>query len=204
MVVIGVTGGLGTGKSTVARMFGELGAIVIDADAVAHEVMEPKRLAWREVVRAFGKEILNEDETINRKRLGERVFRDPEARRQLEAIVHPPVLRRIKQRLHRLKRNRRLRIVVVDVPLLVETGSQSLVEAVVVVTAPPEVQRQRLIERGMPEADAAARLAAQWDLAAKAAVADYVVDNADGVEQTRRQVTQLWKRLLETKHRRHG
>ena len=204
MVVIGVTGGLGTGKSTVARMFGELGAIVIDADAVAHEVMEPKRLAWREVVRAFGKEILNEDETINRKRLGERVFRDPEARRQLEAIVHPPVLRRIKQRLHRLKRNRRLRAVVVDVPLLVETGSQSLVEAVVVVTAPPEVQRQRLIERGMSEADAATRLAAQWDLAAKAAVADYVVDNADGAEQTRRQVTQLWKRLLETKHRRHG
>ena len=204
MIVIGVTGGLGTGKSMVARMFGELGAIVIDADAVAHEVMEPKRLAWREVVRAFGKEILNEDETINRTRLGERVFRDPEARRQLEAIVHPQVLRRIKQRLHRLKRNRRLRAVVVDVPLLVETGSQSLVEAVVVVTAPPEVQRQRLIERGMPEADAAARLAAQWDLAAKAAEADYVVDNADGVEQTRRQVTQLWKRLLETKHRRRG
>jgi len=204
MLVIGVTGGLGTGKSTVARMFGELGAVVIDADAIAHEVMEPKRLAWREVVRAFGKEILNEDETINRKRLGERVFRDPEARRQLEAIVHPQVLRRIKQRLHRLKRHRRIRVVVVDVPLLVETGSQSLVEAVVVVTTPPDVQRQRLIGRGMSEADAATRLRAQWDLAAKAAVADYVVDNADGVEQTRRQVIQLWKRLLETKRRRHG
>jgi len=86
MIVIGVTGGLGTGKSTVARMFGALGAVVIDADRIAHAVMEPKRIAWRRAVELFGEAVLSEDQTINRKKLGEQVFQDPEARQRLEAI----------------------------------------------------------------------------------------------------------------------
>ena len=200
MLVIGVTGGLGTGKSAVARMFGELGATVIDADQVAHAVMEPKRLAWRALVRTFGRDILNEDETINRTRLAERVFRDAQARQELEAIVHPPVIRHIKQQLSRLSRLRRGRnrdrIVVLDVPLLMETGSESLVERVVVVTAPPEIQRKRLAGRGMSEAQISERIAAQWEMGRKVAMADHVVDNADGLEQTRRQVRELWKQLL--------
>lgn len=204
MIVLGVTGGLGTGKSTVAKMFGELGATVIDADKVAHAVMEPKRLAWRALVRTFGREILNEDETINRTRLAQRVFRDPQARRELEAIVHPHVIRHIKQQLHRLRRNRRVNAVVLDVPLLMETGSESLVERVVVVTAPPEIQRRRLQERGMSGAQISERLAAQWDVGRKVAKADDVVDNADGLEQTRRQVRQLWNQLLGTTRRRRA
>ena len=196
MIVIGVTGGLGTGKSAVARMFGELGATVIDADTVAHAVMEPKRLAWRALVRTFGREILNQDETINRTRLAERVFRDAQARHELEAIVHPPVIRHIKQQLSRLRRHRRVKAVVLDVPLLMETGSESLVERIVVVTAPPDVQRRRLQERGMSEAQISERIAAQWEMGRKVAMADHVVDNADGLEQTRRQVRQLWKQLL--------
>ena len=196
MLVIGVTGGLGTGKSSVARMFGELGATVIDADQVAHAVMEPKRLAWRALVRTFGRDILNEDETINRTRLAERVFRDAQARQELEAIVHPPVIRQIKQQLSRLRRHRRVKAVVLDVPLLMETGSESLVERVVVVTAPPEIQRKRLAGRGMSEAQISERIAAQWEIGRKVAMADHVVDNADGLEQTRRQVRQLWNQLL--------
>ena len=196
MLVIGVTGGLGTGKSSVARMFGELGATVIDADQVAHAVMEPKRLAWRALVRTFGRDILNEDETINRTRLAERVFRDAQARQELEAIVHPPVIRQIKQQLSRLRRHRRVKAVVLDVPLLMETGSESLVERVVVVTAPPEIQRKRLAGRGMSEAQISERIAAQWEMGRKVAMADHVVDNADGLEQTRRQVRQLWNQLL--------
>jgi len=196
MLVIGVTGGLGTGKSSVARMFGELGATVIDADTVAHAVMEPKRLAWRALVRTFGRDILNEDETINRTRLAERVFRDAQARHELEAIVHPPVIRQIKQQLSRLWRHRRVKAVVLDVPLLMETESESLVDRVVVVTAPPEIQRKRLAGRGMSEAQINERIAAQWEMGRKVAMADHVVDNADGLEQTRRQVRQLWNQLL--------
>ena len=177
-------------------MFGELGATVIDADTVGHAVMEPKRLAWRALVRTFGRDILNEDETINRTRLAERVFRDAQARQELEAIVHPPVIRHIKQQLSRLRRHRRVKAVVLDVPLLMETGSESLVERVVVVTAPPDVQRRRLQERGMSEAQISERIAAQWEMGRKVAMADHVVDNADGLEQTRRQVRQLWKQLL--------
>ena len=196
MLVIGVTGGLGTGKSSVARMFGDLGASVIDADAVAHEVMEPKRLAWRAIVRPFGRGILNQDETINRARLAERVFRDAQARRELEAIVHPHVIRQIKQQMSRLRRHRRIKAVVLDVPLLLETESESLVERIVVVTAPPDIQRKRLAGRGMSEAQIDERLAAQWEMEKKIARADHVVDNADGLEQTRRQVRQLWNQLL--------
>ena len=196
MLVIGVTGGLGTGKSSVARMFGDLGAAVIDADAVAHEVMEPKRLAWRAIVRAFGRDILNQDETINRARLAERVFRDAQARRELEAIVHPHVIRQIKQQVSRLRRHRRIKAVVLDVPLLLETESESLVDRIVVVTAPPDIQRTRLAGRGMSEAQIDERLAAQWEMGRKIARADHVVDNADGLEQTRRQVRELWNQLL--------
>jgi len=218
MKVIGVTGGVGSGKSTVARMFGDLGAVVLDADRIAHEVMEPKKLAWRDIVRAFGTDVLNDDDTINRRWLAARVFRDPEARRELEAIVHPHVLKHIKQRLHRLRRrgravlprrpgkkrapHRKVKAVVLDVPLLVETGSQKLVDALVVVTAPPDVQRRRLIARGMSEEDAAARIAAQWKLAIKEDLADYVVENGDGLDQTRRQVSTIWNRLLATKRAR--
>ncbi len=204
MIVIGVTGGLGTGKSTVARMFGELGAVVLDADRVAHEVMEPKRLAWRRLVKAFGTKVLNEDRTINRKQLAARVFRDAEARRKLEAIIHPPVLRRIKQQLHRLTRNRRVRVVVLDVPLLVETNSQSLVDTLIVVTAPPAVQRERLLARGFSTDEITQRTQAQWELSAKVALADAVVDNSDGLDKTRRQVRGLWSNLVEAKHKRHG
>lgn len=210
MMVIGVTGGLGTGKSTVARMFGEHGAEVIDADTVAHAVMEPKQPAWRQLVKAFGRDILNTDETINRRWLAQQVFRDPRARAELEEIVHPQVLRHIRRQLHRLSRLRRgrnrdrVKAVVLDVPLLLETGSEALVDVVVVVTAPPKIQRQRLLERGMSEADATARMAAQWDLKKKLANAQHVIENGSGMEQTRRQVTQLWNHLQPAKRTDRG
>ena len=202
MVVIGVTGGVGTGKSTVAKMFQELGAMVLDADAMAHQLMEPKRLAWRRVVELFGEDVLNEDQTINRRRLAQVVFRDSERRRQLEEIIHPPVLRQIKQRLHRLRRLRRILAVVLDVPLLVEVGAQGMVDTLVVVTAPRDVQSQRLRNRYGDTEEVEARIAAQMDLSAKAALADYVVDNADGMVATRTQVKRIWEQLVPShKHR---
>jgi dephospho-CoA kinase len=219
MVVIGLTGGLGTGKTTVARMFERLGAVVLDADRLAHRAMEPKRLAWRQIVKTFGPDVLNEDETINRRWLADRVFQDEEARRQLEAIVHPRVLRYLADQIKRLahghdpsgplarertsrkRKSRPVKVVVLDVPLLLEANAQRLADVVVVVTAPPEVQRQRLLARGMSETEIERRIAAQWDVSAKVALADCVVDNSDGLEQTRRQVTQAWNRLQKARRR---
>jgi len=202
MVVIGVTGGVGTGKSTVAKMFRELGAVVLDADAMAHQLMEPKRLCWRRVVDSFGEEILNEDQSINRRRLAEIVFRDAQRRRELEAIIHPQVLREIKQRLHRLGRSRRVRAVVLDVPLLVEVDAQGMADALVVVTAPRDVQSQRLAHRYGDSEEANARIAAQMELSAKAALADVVVDNAGTLDATRTQVKRIWEQLVPShKHR---
>lgn len=197
MVVIGLTGGFGTGKSTVARMFQALGAVVFDADAMAHEAMEPKRLAWRRIVKAFGGRILNEDQTINRRRLASVVFADAPKRRELEAIIHPQVLRAMKQHVHRLRRSRRIPAVVLEVPLLLEVGAEHLVDAVVVVTTRPEVQRQRLKRKyGWSETEVNARIGAQWELSAKAALADHVIDNSTGVDATRTQVEQLWSQLV--------
>lgn len=199
MLVIGLTGGLGTGKSTVARMFAELGATVLDADAIAHELLEPGQPGWSCVVDLFGAEILQADQRIDRKKLADRVFADSDARRKLEAVVHPLIRQRMQRELGRLAGEGRAAAVVCDVPLLLETHAQSMVEAVVVVTAPPDVARARLAERGWTEEEFAKRAAAQWDLSRKSAMADAVVDNGNGLEQTRRQVEQLWNRLRAVK-----
>jgi dephospho-CoA kinase len=193
MVVIGVTGGVGTGKSTVARLFGELGAAVIDADALAHQVMEPKRVAWKRVVQAFGEGILNDDRTINRTRLAALVFADAGKRLALERIVHPPVTRLIEARVRRLRRSRRVRAVVLDVPLLVEAEAQGLVDALVVVTATPTVQRRRLnVQRGWSDEEIMARRGAQRAMSAKVELADHVVENSGSVAATRTQVKRIW------------
>lgn len=197
MVVIGVTGSVGTGKSTVAKMFRELGAVVLDADVLAREAMEPKRLAWRRIVQAFGERVLNDDQTIDRQALARVVFSDGQARKRLEGIIHPQVLRRMKQQLHRLRRQRAVRGVVLDVPLLVEAGAQGLVDVLVVVVAPAEVQRERLTTKyGWSEEEVAQRIEAQMELSAKAALADSVVDNGNGLEHTRKQVRQIWHKTL--------
>ena len=197
MIVIGVTGGFGTGKSTVAGMFQRLGAVVLDADAIAHELMEPKTPAWRQIVKAFGVRILNADETVNRRHLAAIVFRAPRRRRKLEAILHPKVLRAIRRRLHELRRSRRVKAVVLDVPLLVEAGAERLADALIVVTALPAVQRRRLQHKyGISGEALDARIAAQWDLSAKAALADAVVENSGSVDATRTQVKRLWNRLV--------
>jgi len=197
MVVIGVTGGVGTGKSTVAKMFQRLGAVVLDADAITHQLMEPKRLAWRAIVKTFGESILNDDQTINRRGLAAVVFSDEQRRKRLEGIVHPRVLRAIRHELRHLRRSRGIRAVVVDVPLLVEAGAEDLVDALVVVTAPPEAQRERLKrQHGWSDEEISKRIGAQWELSAKAALADHVVDNSDGVDVTRTQVKRIWNQRV--------
>ena len=140
--------------------------------------------------------MLNEDQTVNRRRLAAVIFRDALARKRLEQIVHPPVLRAITQRVHRVRRERRVRAVVLDVPLLIEVKAQGLVDVLVVVKAPSGTQLERLRQKyGGSEEELSRRIAAQRELSAKVALADHVVDNSNGVEVTRAQVRRIWQQV---------
>jgi dephospho-CoA kinase len=186
--VVGLTGGIGSGKSTVARLLAERGAIVIDADQVAREIVEPGEPALAEIAAHFGAEVLTEDGALDRPALAAIVFNDADARRDLEAITHPRIGDRIVARLAEIRLGERSdgasRVVVLDHPLLVETGTTQACDDVIVVTAPEEVRVQRLVDqRGMDESDARARIAAQADDATRVAAATHVIDNSGGVSE---------------------
>lgn len=188
MRVVGLTGGIGSGKSTVARLLAERGAIVIDADQVAREIVEPGEPALAEIAAHFGAEVLTEDGALDRPALAAIVFNDADARRDLEAITHPRIGDRIVARLAEIRLGERSdgasRVVVLDHPLLVETGTTQACDDVIVVTAPEEVRVQRLVDqRGMDESDARARIAAQADDATRVAAATHVIDNSGDVSE---------------------
>ena len=195
MLKIALTGGPGSGKSTVARMFRDLGAQVIDADEVAHEAVSPGRLAWEELRREFGPEYFQEDGSLDRAKLSRLVFRDAEARAKLNAIVHPQVAREITRRLEDLAAQG-VKLVMVEVPLLFEAGLAKNYDLVIVVDTGEEEQIERLTTRDdRPLQEAAGIIDAQWPLSAKKARADFVVDNRDSLEKTSGQVKKLWQRL---------
>ncbi|MBI2248058.1 MAG: dephospho-CoA kinase, partial [Armatimonadetes bacterium] len=187
-----------TGVSTVAKIFRELGAIVIEADKIAREVVVPGTDVHRKIVEAFGKEILHPDGTIHRQRLGQIVFTDATARRKLNRITHPSIRRRIQEEVAQIGEQRPDAIVLIDVPLLLDTTGPDTFEmdGVIVVTADGDRQIDRLMNRdGLSREDAERRVAAQRPAAEKAEEADWVVDNSGSVEETRRQVEGLWKKL---------
>jgi dephospho-CoA kinase len=195
MLKIALTGGPGSGKSTVARMFRDLGAQVIDADEVAHEAVSPGRLAWEELRREFGPEYFQEDGSLDRAKLSRLVFRDAEARAKLNAIVHPQVAQEITRRLKNLEAQG-VKLVMVEVPLLFEAGLAKNYDLVIVVDTGEEEQIERLTTRDdRPLQEAAGIIDAQWPLSAKKARADFVVDNRDSLEKTSGQVKKLWQRL---------
>jgi dephospho-CoA kinase len=196
MVVIGVTGGLGTGKSTVARLFGQLGAEVLDADRVVHRLMEPGRPVWKKIRAEFGPLVLEPGGRINRKRLGEIVFRSPSRLKALNRIVHPAVRRSILAEMSRLKRNRPRAVVVLDIPLLIESGRAYRTDAVVVVTASAAAAARRLKARsGWSPAQMKRRSGFQMPLREKVKHADFVVRNGGSLADTRRQVVRVWKKI---------
>lgn len=195
MLKIALTGGPGSGKSTVARMFRELGAEVIDADEVAHAVVAQGTTAWEELRREFGPDYFREDGSLDRAKLSRLVFRDTEARQKLNAIVHPQVTREIAHRLENLGA-RGVKLVMVEVPLLFEAGLEKNYDLVIVVDAGEEEQMARLTARdGRPAQEAAGIIQAQWPLSAKKAQADFVVNNRNSLEETRGQVKKLWQQL---------
>ena len=193
--IIGLTGGIASGKSTVSAMLRALGAHVIDADQVARDVVAPGTPALAEIAAHFGPEVLLADGTLDRKKLGARVFADADARRALERITHPRIAAATQQEIARL-RAAGVDPVIYDAALIVENRLYTWMQGLIVVSVPPAVQVARLMIRDdIDEAAAGARIAAQLPLADKVAVATHVIDNSGAPGETEAQVRALWARL---------
>ncbi len=189
---VGLTGGIGSGKSTVAQMFADLGASVVDADAIAREVVAPGSEGLAELVERFGSQILTDNGDLDRAAVAAVVFSDPSARERLNAIVHPLIARRTTELIAAIPQDA---VLVHDVPLLVELGMQATYDLVVVVDAPDDVRIQRLVQRGLDEDDARARIAAQASRDERLAVADVIIENTGDLDDLRTQVKAAWPQV---------
>lgn len=193
MLRVGLTGGIGSGKSEVSRLLSGHGAVVIDADQIAREVVEPGTPALEEIVAEFGTGVLTPEGALDRPKLGEIVFADEERLERLNGIVHPRVGERTEELMAQAPPGA---IVVYDVPLLVENEMQAMYDVVVVVDAPEDAQIRRVMSnRDMPEEQARARVRAQATREQRRAVADIVVDNSGGLDELRRRVAEVWEEL---------
>ena len=190
MLKVALTGGIATGKSHVLNRFRERGIPCLDADVLAHGVEAAGTEATREIAARFG-DVLTGDGAVDREKLAPIVFADPAARRDLEAIVHPAVYRAIAAGLRGFELLGGAAFAVVDVPLLYETGHEREFDRVIVTMCPPEMQIARLMARGMPEADARSRLAAQWPTIEKASRADFIIDTSGSFAETDHEVERL-------------
>src|SRR5262245_58629109 len=193
MLLIGLTGGIAAGKSTVSRLFAERGAEIVDADLIARQVVQPGEPAWHKIREHFGADVVGEDGAIDRQKLAERVFADPAKVTLLNEITHPAILERIADQLEALAGKDV--IAVLDAALLVETGLDAGVDVVVVVNAPREAQIERLEAKGVDRAHATARIAAQADERQRLERADIVIDNDGTLPQLEAAVGQVWEEL---------
>ena len=202
MLRVGLTGGIGCGKTTVAAMMGELGCHILEADALGHQVIAPGGPAYQEVVREFGREILAPDGRIARPTLAAIVFAHPDKLSRLNALVHPPLLAAIDRELARLESADPGGVAVIDAALLIEFNHYNKLDRIVVVWCTPEQQLARLTDpafgRALPREQAQSRIAAQIDLEQKRQLADDVIDGSGTIAETRRQVEAL---VADLKHR---
>jgi dephospho-CoA kinase len=196
MILVGLTGGVATGKSTVAKMFKQCGAVVIDADQLARDVVKPGKPACRAIVTVFGKTVLNPDRSLDRQALGSIVFRNRTKRRQLERIIHPRVAREQQRLVRRIAKRKPHAVVIYEVPLLFEAGVDKRVHEIIVVTADRETQIVRLTKRnGLSRTEALRRIRSQMPLAKKIEQADHVLNGTLPRPSLRKQVGQLFKSL---------
>lgn len=193
--VIGLTGGIATGKSTVSRLFRELGVPVVDADHLARQVVAKGSEALQELIALLGEEIIQPDGSLDRSRLGEIIFADPEIRQKVDDIMHPRVFVQMQEATQKALASARTPIIILDVPLLFESGyTLRLADETVVVYASPRVQRARLMARNhVDAAEADRRIASQMPLEEKIRRADYVIDNSGSLRETEKQVQRLWE-----------
>ena len=198
MILVGLTGGVATGKSTVAKMFKQCGAAVIDADQLAHDVVKPGKPAWREIVALFGEAVLNQDRSLNRQALGNIVFGNPKKRRQLEHIIHPRVAREQQRLTRQAARKNPKAVVIYDVPLLFEAGIDKRVDRTIVVTADRETQIARLKTRNaLSRADAIRRIRSQMPLSKKIHLADLVIDGTRPRQGTMKAIRATYHNLVQ-------
>lgn len=193
MLKIGLTGGIGSGKTTVANFFKDLGAETIDSDEICHRLMAPDRPAYHEIIAHFGPSCLSPNKTINRNYLRKRILYNSCDKQKLENILHPKILSDIKMR---LKQMRPTAIVVVDLPLLFEAGWQEYFDHTIVVYAEREICLKRLTKGKMPKQEAEQFFRLQMPLKEKVKKADFIIDNSGNLEDTKKQVEKLWKRLI--------
>lgn len=195
MYLIGLTGGIASGKSTVSRMLSELGAYIIDADKLSREVTQPGKPAWQEIIKKFGQDIIQDNGEIDRKHLGQLVFANKQARSELEAITHPHIEAAAKAAMAAATADG-FAVIVLDAPLLIEVGWHTRVDAVWVVYVNEQTQLKRLMARDNSGREAAqARMNAQLSLTEKLKYADVVINNGDAIEITRKNVLKAWREI---------
>ena len=196
-LLVGLTGGIATGKSTVSDILRRLGAEIIDADQLARDVVEPGEPAWTQIVEEFGPGVVNADRTLDRKKLGAIVFADPERRKRLEALTHPAIRERFLARLDELAAKGFAGLVVFDAAVMIESGNYKNMDRLVVVVTDEVTQASRLRARdGTDDAEGRRKIASQMPLAEKARLADYVIDNSGDREATVEQVRRLFATLM--------
>jgi dephospho-CoA kinase len=196
MILVGLTGGIASGKSLVAKLLKDLGAYIIDADEIAHEVIQPGTPAYQEVLNQFGKEILRQDGIIDRTKLGKLVFNDSVKRSILEGIIHPRVFAEEEARRGQIAQRDPEAVVIFDAPLLIETHAHELMDKVIVVYADRKAQLKRLKERDhLDTAEAKRRIAAQLPLSDKKQYADYVIDGMASPQEVSRQTEAIYQEL---------
>ena len=200
-MIIGITGSIATGKSTVTKLFLDLGAHLIDWDVIGHEVMEPQRKAWKGVVEYFGTGILNDDQSINRQVLGQLVFNKPEKLQKLNQLVHPEMFKEDESLVEKIRSEDPNAVIIKDVPLLTADLKKRLVDKAVVVYASEKNQIKRLKGRGFNEEDAKKRIYAHTSVDEKVKFADFVIYNDGSMEETKKQVEKVYNQIiLEMRH----
>lgn len=201
MIKLGITGQVGTGKSTVAGLFGTYGAKMIDSDKIAHRLIKPKTRCWRKIAKAFGVKVLNKNSQINRKILGQIIFKSTRRRKILNAILHPEVVKEIKKQLKKMEKDD---IVAIEIPLLVEAGLFNLADKIIVVKCSEKQQLERLARCGIKKYDAEKMIKSQFPLRKKIKYADYVIDNSRSISHTRCEVKKIFDIYTASFEKKHG
>jgi dephospho-CoA kinase len=204
-LIIGLTGGIVSGKSTVARMFKDLGAKIVDADKLGHKVILPQGAAWKRIIKIFGKDILQKDQTINREKLGKIVFANQNLLKKLNKITHPEIIKLIKKEisLAKDKSKEEKKILIIDAALIYETKIDRLMDKIIVVYLDEEEQLERLIKRNnLSEKEALQKIKSQIPLKEKIEIADYVIDNSNSLDKMKEQVEKIWENLISRKESR--